>query len=82
VTRKRARHLLDHGIAVTAFVDIDPDKIGRAIGSHPVIPPTALPAPGTSFIVSYVSGTDARDEIEATLRTRGYRPGLDYVLAA
>lgn len=82
VTRKRARHLLDHGIAVTAFVDIDPNKIGRMIGSRPVIHPTALPTPGTSFVVSYVSSTDARGDIEATLQTRGYRPGLDYVLAA
>lgn len=82
VTRKRARHLVDHGIAIEAFVDIDPHKIGRAIAARPVLDPTGLPEAGRAFVVSYVGGLDARVEIEASLRARGYHPGRDYLLAA
>ena len=82
VTRQRARHLLTHGITVEAFVDIDRRKVGRLIDGRWVVDPAALPPPGTSFLVSYVGSAGAREEIEASLRARGYRPGCDYILAA
>lgn len=82
VTRKRARHLLLHGITVEAFIDIDSDKIGRAIAGRYVVDPAALPSAGRAFVVSYVSSSGAREEIEESLRAKGYRPGRDYLLAA
>lgn len=81
VTRRRARPLLDAGIKVTAYVDIDPRKLGRALAGRPVIGPAALPPPGACFVVSCVSAAGARDLIEARLAAAGYRPGRDYVLA-
>jgi glycosyltransferase involved in cell wall biosynthesis len=82
ITRKRAQHLVDRGITVGAFVDIDPMKIGRRIGGRPVLSPDELPSPGTAFVVSYVSSSDAREQIEARLQAAGYRRGVDYIAAA
>lgn len=77
ITRKRVQHLVEQGITVDAFIDIDPHKIGRRIGGRPVLAPGELPAHGTSFVVSYVGGSDAREQIESSLRASGYRCGAD-----
>jgi cellulose synthase/poly-beta-1,6-N-acetylglucosamine synthase-like glycosyltransferase len=82
LTRRRAGHLSAQGIAVSAWVDIDPRKIGATPGGAPVLAPHALPPPGRAFVVSYVGSRGARDEIEGVLRARGYRPGDHYILAA
>lgn len=82
VTRQRARHLTTHGVEIEAFVDIDLRKIGRRIGGVPVIGPEQLPPPGRCFVVSYVASTGARDLIAARLTALGYKPGVDYLLAA
>jgi hypothetical protein len=37
---------------------------------------------GTAFIVSFVRNRGAREAIEAHLCAAGYRPGVDYILAA
>jgi hypothetical protein len=82
VTRRRARALVEHGIEIEAFVDIDPRKLGRPIEGRPVLSPDALPPPGRAFVVSYVGGAGARQQIEGRLRAGGRRPGADYILAA
>jgi glycosyltransferase involved in cell wall biosynthesis len=82
VTRRRARALVEHGVEIEAFVDIDPRKLGRPIEDRPVLAPHALPRPGRAFVVSYVGGAEAREQIEARLRADGRRPGVDYILAA
>jgi glycosyltransferase involved in cell wall biosynthesis len=82
VTRKRAQHLADHGIAIVAFVDIDPRKVGRRIDGRPVLAPAELPAPGGAFVVPYVGSADARQQIETALARVGYRRGVNYIAAA
>ena len=82
VSRRRARHLGEHGVSIEAFVDIDPRKVGRPLDGRPVLAPAELPPAGTTFVVSYVGAAGAREPIEAWLRIKGYRPGVDYVLAA
>jgi glycosyltransferase involved in cell wall biosynthesis len=82
ITRRRARSLLDHGVRIEAFVDIDPRKIGRRLHGIPVVGPDALPRAGAAFLVSYVRSAGARDAIEAQLRAAGHRPGVHYILAA
>jgi glycosyltransferase involved in cell wall biosynthesis len=81
VTRRRAADLAAHGVEIAAWVDIDPDKIGRVLAGRPVIAPDALPPPGACFVVSYVASLGARDEIAAALARRGYRLGLDCIMA-
>jgi glycosyltransferase involved in cell wall biosynthesis len=82
VTRRRARHLVEHGVVIEAFVDIDPRRVGRPIDGRPVLPPDKVPPPGEAFVVSYVGGADARERIEARLKAAGHRRGVDYILAA
>ncbi len=82
ITRRRARSLLDHGVTIEAFVDIDPRKIGRRLHGRPVLGADALPPRGHAFIVSHVRSAGARDAIEARLLAAGHRLGVDYILAA
>jgi glycosyltransferase involved in cell wall biosynthesis len=82
VTRRRVRPLLELGLQVTSYVDVDPRKVGRTIHGRPVADPASLPAPGAGFLVSCVSSAGARDHIEGALTAAGYRAGHDYVLAA
>lgn len=80
--RRRARTLAAHGVTISAWIDIDPRKLGRRVDAALVIPPDALPAPGRCFVVSYVAAHDARDVIAAHLEQCGYRAGEHYLLAA
>jgi hypothetical protein len=82
VTRRRARALSSHGVEIAAWVDIDPRKIGGALGGVPVLAPHELPPAGGGFVVSYVPAVGARESIEGALAHRGYRAGADYVMAA
>lgn len=82
VSRRRAARLAAHGIEVTAWIDIDAKKIGRALRGVAIVAPDALPKPGECFVVSYVGSHDARDLIAGQLARRGYQAGIDYVLAA
>lgn len=81
-TRKRAALLEDHGVRITAYVDVDPRKIGQRIGGKPVLAPDQLPLPGRVFVLPYVGSWDAREKITAWLDARGYRAGSDYICAA
>ena len=81
-SRRRAARLTGHGVAVSAWIDVDPRKIGRRHGAAPVLAPEALPAPGACFVVSYVGSHGARDLIETRLAAIGYEAGRHYVVAA
>lgn len=82
VSRRHAGYLAARGVAIDAWIDIDPRKIGSRVDGAPVIAPAELGDPGGRFVVSYVGSHGARELIEHALRARGYRPGTDYVLAA
>lgn len=81
-TRKRAEALVAHGVSIAGYIDIDPKKIGRAVGGRRVIGPDELPAPGEICVLGYVSTRGARELIRAALRQRGYREGNDFVMCA
>lgn len=81
-SRQRLRYLTDFRIQVTAFIDIDPRKIGYKIGGAPVLQPDDLPAPGECFALSWVGSRGARAEIEEQLAAKGYRIGVDYMHCA
>lgn len=82
ITRRRAEMLLDHGVEITDWLDIDPRKINRRVAGRPVIHRDEAPPPGRAFLVSYVAGHGGAEDIEDFLRGRGYLPGRDYLLAA
>jgi len=81
-TRKRAEFLVEHGVRITHYVDIDPRKIGPCIHGRPVLGPGQVPPPETAFVVSYVGSRGARDDIRQRLAARGYREGRHFILGA
>lgn len=82
VSRKRARRLLEHGVRIAAWVDIDPRKIGQRYGGVPVILRAALPPAGACMVLSYVASRDAHAQIAEFLEAQGFVAGVDYLLAA
>lgn len=82
VTRRRAGLLLEHGLDIRAWVDIDPAKIGQSYDGRPVWSPEDLPGSGTCFVLSYVASRGARELIRARLEATGHVLGRDFLPAA
>ena len=80
-TRKRAKHLLNRGFQISAWVDVDPNKIGHNIQNVPVVAPEWLhnrwPRP---FVLSYVVKHGARADIYQTLIAMEYQRGQDFLM--
>jgi glycosyltransferase involved in cell wall biosynthesis len=81
-TRKRAAHLAEHGVSIAGYIDIDPKKVGRSLGTVPVVRPENLPPPSAAFVLGYVSTRGARDLIRSALRTAGYAEANDFLMCA
>lgn len=81
-TRKRAEYLLEYGIHFRAYIDVDPNKIGRKIHGAPVWSFEDIPEAGKCFIVSYVGSRGANDAIRRDLKLKNFREGLDFIFAA
>ncbi len=78
-TRRRSDLLAARGHRPSAYVDIDPKKIGRRIQGVPVIAPEALAVSRRPFVLSYVSNHGAQELIGRRLEAMGYRRGRDYL---
>ena len=82
-TRQRAAALLQHGVRITAWLDVDPRRIGETIAGVPVRSRDRdLPAPGTAFLLPYVGSVGAVAEQVALLEARGHRRGRDFLEVA
>jgi len=81
-TRQRARWLQRRGFVPSAWVDIDPRKIGYRVEGAPVVAPEWLRAPpGTRpFVLVYVAVHGAREHAAGALRAMGYARGRDYLM--
>ena len=75
---KFARFLKEEGVSLSAFVDIDPKKIGNLRLGVPVIGPDDLSSYPGCPVVSCVGSRGARPLIREQLNRRGYREGRDY----
>lgn len=79
-SRQRSRLLLEKGFKVTAWIDIDPRKIGNVIEGAQVECPEWLRSRNPSpMVLNYVTNHGARDEIEQMLTEFGYRKGKDFL---
>lgn len=76
-TRRRCDHLLSHGFAPRAWIDIDEKKIGNRIAGIPVVDSGWLVQAGMPFVLVYVTNHGAREEIMDELLQLGYQPGRD-----
>jgi hypothetical protein len=82
--RRLSKHLIRGGAPVEAFVDIDPDKIGRTLRGRPIIGVDGLPAllgDGTVVLAS-VASRGARALIREQLDALGLIEGREYWCAA
>lgn len=77
-----SRALQARGIAVRAFVDLDPRKIGQTVHGAPVEPPDAIDRYRGAFVLAAVSGERPRAEIRAALAAAGWREGEEFVAVA
>ena len=79
-TRKRAQHLINKGITPSAWVDVDPKKIGHIINNVPVYAPNQLSKKETRpLVLVYVTNHGAKEKIGQYLQSLGYEPGTDYI---
>jgi hypothetical protein len=79
VTRKRCRHLLERGFRPSAWVDVDPRKIGNHLNGVPVVGPAWLDRDERPLVLVYVAAHGARELIAEELESRVYRRGRDYL---
>lgn len=66
-----ARAWLDTGRTVSAFVDLDPRKIGQEIHGAPVVAPLDIGRYREAYVVAAVGQATAREEIRVALRAAG-----------
>jgi len=78
--RRLARHLVEEGAPLAAFVDIDPAKIGHTTRGVPVLSPEDLPrrlTPST-VVLAAVASRGARDLIRGRLQSLGLEEGAGF----
>jgi hypothetical protein len=81
--KRLARALEAHGRRPTAFVDIDPRKIGRTARGLPIIAAEELLGGATRpFVVVAVGARGARDLVRGRLTRAGFVERADFVCAA
>jgi glycosyltransferase involved in cell wall biosynthesis len=76
--QQRARLLEAEGILVHAFTDVK----GRGVPGRSFIPHLELPSAGEAFLVSFISQRGTGDRIAEFLAGRGFKEGVDFILAA
>jgi glycosyltransferase involved in cell wall biosynthesis len=83
-TRKRAAHLVTHGVRLAGYIDIDGRKTGRALGGTgaPVVAPEKIPPPSEALVLGYVAKRGARELHRAELASRGFVEGRDFLMCA
>jgi len=82
ITRKRFERLEATDVSLAGYIDINPRKIGLKIGGRPVYGVSEIPEDRSWFIIAGVGNRGAREEIRRELEQRGYREGMDFMLAA
>ncbi len=82
VSRKRADMLLEHGVEIAGYADIDPRKVNKTVHGRPVVLREDMPGPEACFAVSYVASHGAAEDIALFLESNGFMLGKNYILAA
>lgn len=84
--RRLSKHLIRAGVPVSAFVDIDPNKIGRTRYNRPILSPDALPdwwqKAENPAVLAAVGARGARQLIRERLESFGLKEGVDWWAAA
>lgn len=81
--RRISRSLKAEGVVVAAFVDVDPQKIGKTVHGAPVVAAAAFSRAGlNTFAIGAVGTSGARGLVRALLLERCYVEGVDAVVIA
>ena len=79
-TRQRAMQLIERGIRPSAWIDIDPNKIGNSYhDAETYLPEWLVEQDNKPFVLNYVRNHGARDYCRAFLEEAGYVMGEDYL---
>ncbi len=79
-TRQRAQSLIDNGIRPSAWIDIDPNKIGNVYQQAKTYAPDWLRQHDERpFVLNYVRNHGAREHCRTYLEAAGYVMGEDYL---
>jgi glycosyltransferase involved in cell wall biosynthesis len=82
VGKSFARELQAQGTEVTAFVDVDPRKIGHDVHGVPVVSVEEASSFRDAFAIGAVAGEQARAEIREAVAAEGRQEGVDFVAVA
>jgi glycosyltransferase involved in cell wall biosynthesis len=85
VGKPLARELIRHGMPVTAFVDLDPRKLGQEVHGAPVLSPAGFAqtiSEADPYVLAAVGSAGAREDIRNALRDMGRRELLDFRMCA
>ncbi|MDD2856984.1 MAG: glycosyltransferase, partial [Desulfuromonadaceae bacterium] len=75
------RSLSGHGVNVSAWLDVDPKKIGRTLHNAPVLSPENLDLQGRKMIVA-IGVRGAREQFRSVATKRGWHEGVDFICVA
>ncbi len=78
-TRQRVQLIEALGVEISAYIDIDPNKIGGKIKQADVHASNWLDQSPKPFVLNYVTNHGAREVIAAELQEYGYQLGEDYL---
>jgi glycosyltransferase involved in cell wall biosynthesis len=82
IGRRLSKHLAREGVPVVAFLDIDPQKIGRTLRGLPILASDELPSLWSHntrpALLAAVGSRLARPLIRARLNSFGLKEGLDW----
>jgi hypothetical protein len=80
--RRLSKHLLRQGAPLKAFIDVDPDKIGRTRRGFPILSPDDLldwwRKAASPVVLSAVGARGARSLIRQHLTDSGLHEGRDW----
>jgi glycosyltransferase involved in cell wall biosynthesis len=82
VGKSFARALIEEGVKIRAFVDLDPRKVGQEIHGAPVVPPEGIERFRDALGLAAVGKEGARSEIRASFAAAGWVEGRDFVAVA
>jgi len=79
-TRRRAAHLIEQGVEPSAWIDINPNKIGNSYhDAETYLPEWLVEQDNKPFVLNYVRNHGARDYCRAFLEEAGYIMGVDFL---
>lgn len=81
VTRMRSDLLIEAGIKISNYIDVDPFKIGKQYNGIHVFGVESITTPGEQFIISSIGNRGAREAIRRMLTERNFAEGRDFILA-